>query len=133
MKTQAILLLHLILIASASKTVFQSAIELKKNPVFRPIADEEIFSDDPPNFIQLSSRTSEVNNDNLFHRNKLAVVGILSFISVLVCCGLIQVVAHLSKRTNIEYLTMKDNYKQYQGLLKFKEFYKSYSKENFRK
>ncbi|CAG9322059.1 unnamed protein product [Blepharisma stoltei] len=132
MKTHALLILSFLIISSAIKAASQRTIESNISPSFHSTNNEASFVKDQPNFIQLSSRTSEVENDNLFYRNKLAIVGVLTFLSVLLCFGIIQAANRLSKRKNAEYLTMKQNYKQYQGLIKFREFYRNYSKESLK-
>lgn len=91
-------------------------------------------TDSPSNFylgfMQLSSRSSHLENENLYEKNKLFIVSALTFLSLLICCGLIQAALSCSKRTNAEYLTMQTKYKEHQGLMKFKEFYTAYSQKN---
>ena len=54
---------------------------------------------------------------------------LLNVIGCILCCGVIQGVIILSKRMNAELILLRKNYKQYKGLMKFKELRKAYSKE----
>ena len=55
------------------------------------------------------------------------MVFLLNVIGCIVCCGAIQGVIIVSKRTNAELLLLRKHYKEYKSLMNFKDLRKNYT------
>ena len=71
-------------------------------------------------FLQLSIDTD--SSQDLRSDPQILITLGLSFLISIVCCGIMQLIILLSKKMTAEFILLRKNYKQYQGLLKFKEF-----------
>lgn len=76
------------------------------------------------------SDVGDVEDDDQDYR--IIDIFILSMIGCALCCGLLQGVLMLSKKMNGELISLRKNYKQHQGLLKFREFRRAYEKEKMK-
>ncbi|CAG9329478.1 unnamed protein product [Blepharisma stoltei] len=80
-----------------------------------------------------STQLANIDNTEENSKNdKILYTFIFSFVGCVICCGLIQAILILSKRMNGELSSLRRNYKQHQGLLKFREFRYAYEKEKIR-
>ena len=70
-----------------------------------------------------------MDDDGLEDDSKVLIVFLLNLIGCILCCATLQGVIMLSKKMNAEMIHLRKNYKQYKGLLKFREFRKAYTEE----
>jgi hypothetical protein len=80
-------------------------------------------------FLQISNNGSGVDDDGLENDSKLISLILLTIIGSIVSCAGLQGIIILSKRMNSEMIQLRKNYKQYKGLLKFREFRNTYNQE----
>lgn len=78
-------------------------------------------------FLQLS--IDETADESIVDNSKILSIFFISLTICLICCGVLQIVIILSKRMTAELIALRKNYKQYQGLLKFREFKRAYNYE----
>jgi hypothetical protein len=78
-------------------------------------------------FLQLS--VDARSDDSIRDQSQLITILLINLAICLTCCGVLQIVIILSKRMTSELIVLRKNYKQYQGLLKFREFKKAYNQE----
>ena len=71
-------------------------------------------------FLQLSVDTDSMKS--LKPSTQILLTLGISFLISLMCCGMMQLIIFLSKKTTAELILLRKNYKQYQGFKKFREF-----------
>ena len=77
--------------------------------------------------MQLSNDESGEDDDGLSDDSKVTLVFLLNVIGCIVCCGAIQGIIVVSKRTNAELIFLRKNYKQYKSLMSLRDMHKNYN------
>jgi hypothetical protein len=79
--------------------------------------------------LQISIDESKAGKIGFDDENKIIIIFLLNFLGCLICCGLIQGIIVMSKKLNNYRIRLKKNYRQYKGLLRYREFHQTYIRE----